>query len=430
MAAALADARAAFVAANPESRARFEAAARVMPGGNTRTVLFYEPFPLCIARGEGARLWDVDGHAYLDFLGEFTAGIFGHSDPHIRAAIDAALDAGINLSGHNTLEAELAGIVCARFPSIEQVRFTNSGTEANLLALAAAVVHTGRRKVMAFEGAYHGGVLSFGAGPAPVNVPHEWVMAPYNDRARAEALIAAHADSLAAILVEPMLGAGGCIPGDPAFLAGLREAATRHGIVLIFDEVMTSRLASGGRQGDLGIAPDLTTLGKYIGGGSSFGAFGGRADIMRRFDPREPGALSHAGTFNNNVISMAAGIAGMTKVLTPAAIRAVNARGDRLRDSLNAMFRRRRAKLSATGLGSIVGLHGTDRPVRSTADLAAADPAIKDLVFFDLLARGFYFARRGFMALSLPLTDADCDALVAALDDTIASRGALLQAAP
>ncbi len=430
MAAALADARAAFVAANPESRARFEAAARVMPGGNTRTVLFYEPFPLCIARGEGARLWDVDGHAYLDFLGEFTAGIFGHSDPHIRAAIDAALDAGINLSGHNTLEAELAGIVCARFPSIEQVRFTNSGTEANLLALAAAVVHTGRRKVMAFEGAYHGGVLSFGAGPAPVNVPHEWVMAPYNDRARAEALIAAHADSLAAIVVEPMLGAGGCIPGDPAFLAGLREAATRHGIVLIFDEVMTSRLAPGGRQGDLGIAPDLTTLGKYIGGGSSFGAFGGRADIMRRFDPREPGALSHAGTFNNNVISMAAGIAGMTKVLTPAAIRAVNARGDRLRDSLNAMFRRRRAKLSATGLGSIVGLHGTDRPVRSTADLAAADPAIKDLVFFDLLARGFYFARRGFMALSLPLTDADCDALVAALDDTIASRGALLQAAP
>ena len=427
MAAALADAKAAFVAANPESRARFAAAARVMPGGNTRTVLFYEPFPLCIARGEDARLWDVDGHAYLDFLGEFTAGIFGHSNPHIRAAIDAALDAGINLSGHNTLEAELAQIVCARFPSIEQVRFTNSGTEANLLALAAAIVHTGRTKVLVFEGAYHGGVLSFGAGPAPVNVPHDWVMAPYNDRARAESLVAAHADSLAAILIEPMLGAGGCIPADPAFLAGLRAAATRHGIVLIFDEVMTSRLAPGGRQGELGIAPDLTTLGKYIGGGSSFGAFGGRADIMRRFDPREPGALAHAGTFNNNVISMAAGIAGMAKVLTPEAIRAVNARGDRLRDGLNAMFRRRGAKLSATGLGSIVGLHGTDRPIRTTADLAASDPAIKDLVFFDLVARGFYIARRGFMALSLPLTDADCDALVAALDDIVASRGALLR---
>ncbi len=427
MDAALADAKAAFVAANPDSRARFEAAARVMPGGNTRTVLFYDPFPLCIARGEGARLWDVDGHAYLDFLGEFTAGIFGHSNPHIRAAIDAALDDGINLSGHNTLEAELAAIVCARFPSIEQVRFTNSGTEANLLALAAATVHTGRKKVLVFQGAYHGGVLSFGAGPAPVNVPHDWVMAPYNDLARAEELIAEHADALAAILVEPMLGAGGCIPGDPAFLAGLRAAATRHGIVLIFDEVMTSRLSPGGRQGELDNAPDMTTLGKYIGGGSSFGAFGGRADIMRRFDPREPGALSHAGTFNNNVISMAAGIAGMTKVLTPEAIRALNARGNRLRDDLNAMFRRRGAKLTATGLGSIIGLHGTAGPVRSLADLAAADPAIKDLVFFDLVARGFYIARRGFIALSLPLTDADCAALVAALDDIVASRGALLR---
>lgn len=426
MAAALTDAKAAFVAANPGSRARFETAARVMPGGNTRTVLFYDPFPLCIARGERARLWDVDGHEYLDFLGEFTAGIFGHSNPHIRAAIDAALDAGINLSGHNTLEAELARIVCARFPAIELVRFTNSGTEANLLALAAAIVHTGRRKVLTFEGAYHGGVLSFGAGPAPVNVPHDWVMAPYNDLARAVELIDRNANELGAIIVEPMLGAGGCIPAEPTFLAGLRAAATRHGIVLIFDEVMTSRLAPGGRQAELGIAPDLTTLGKYIGGGSSFGAFGGRADIMRRFDPREPGALSHAGTFNNNVISMAAGIAGMTKVLTPEAVRAVNARGDRLRDALNAMFRRRGAQLSATGLGSIVGLHGTNRPIRTTADLAGADPAIKDLIFFDLVARGFYIARRSFMALSLPLTDADCEALVAALDDIVASRGTLL----
>ncbi len=428
LATALADAKAAFVAANPGSRARFEAAARVMPGGNTRTVLFYDPFPLCIARGEGARLWDVDGHVYVDLLGEFTAGIFGHSNPHIRAAIDAALDAGINLSGHNTLEAELAAIVCERFPSIELVRFTNSGTEANLLALAAAIVHTGRRKVMAFEGAYHGGVLSFGTGPAPVNVPHDYVMAPYNDLARTEALIRQHAGALAAILVEPMLGAGGCIPADPAFLAGLRDAATRHGIVLIFDEVMTSRLSPGGRQAELGITPDMTTLGKYIGGGSSFGAFGGRAAIMRRFDPRVPGALTHAGTFNNNVISMAAGIAGMTKVLTPETIRALNARGDRLRDALNAMFRRRGAKLSATGLGSIVGLHGTDRPPQRPGDLVAADPAIKDLVFFDLVARGFYLARRGFMALSLPIGDDETKALVEALDDIIAVRGPLLAA--
>jgi glutamate-1-semialdehyde 2,1-aminomutase len=426
LATALAEARAAYVEANPESRARYEAAARVMPGGNTRTVLFYEPFPLCIARGAGARLSDVDGHDYIDFLGEFTAGIFGHSNPDIRAAIDAALDSGINLSGHNTLEAELAEIVCRRFPSIEQVRFTNSGTEANLLAISAAIAHTGRRKILVFQGAYHGGVLSFGVGPAPVNVPYDFVLAPYNDLAKTEALIAANAGALAAILVEPMLGAGGCIPGDPAFLAGLRGAATRTGAVLICDEVMTSRLSPGGRQAELGIVPDMTTLGKYIGGGSSFGAFGGRADIMRRFDPRVPDALTHAGTFNNNVISMAAGIAGMTKVLTPEAIRALNDRGDALRHDLNALFRRRDVRLQATGLGSIIGLHGTGQPIRNPDDLAAADPAIKDLVFFDLLARGFYIARRGFMALSLPIGDAETKGFIEALDDIAAVRGPLL----
>jgi len=427
---AVAAARAAYVAANPESRARYEAAVRVMPGGNTRSVLYYEPFPLCIARGDGARLWDADGHAYLDFLGEFTAAIYGHSHPAIRAAIDAALDGGINLSGHNLLEAELAGIVCARFPSIERVRFTNSGTEANLLALAAAIAHTGRRGVLAFKGAYHGGVLTFGAGPAPVNVPHHYVMAPYNDLAGTMAQIEAHSRELAAILVEPMLGAGGCIPADPAFLAGLRAAATRHGIVLIFDEVMTSRLSPSGRQGLLGIVPDMTTLGKYIGGGSSFGAFGGKEEIMAQFDPRRVGALSHAGTFNNNVVSMAAGIAGMTKVLTPDAIRILNARGDALRDGLNALFRRHGARLQVTGLGSIMNLHATARadaaPIRSPEDLAGADPLVKDLVFFDLIARGFYLARRGLIALSLPVGDADTAALMAAFDDVLATRSPLL----
>jgi len=426
MAAALADARAAFVAANPNSRTRFEAAARVMPGGNTRTVLFYEPFPLCIARGEGAQIWDVDGHAYLDFLGEFTAGIFGHSDPRIRAAIDAALDGGINLSGHNTLEAELAAIVCARFPSIERVRFTNSGTEANLLALAAATVHTGRRKVMVFEGAYHGGVLSFGAGPAPVNVPHDWVLAPYNDLAGTEALIAEHAPALAAILVEPMQGSSGCIPADREFLQMLRDEATRHGAILIFDEVMTSRLSPGGLQQALGIIPDMTTLGKYIGGGMSFGAFGGRSDIMDIYDPSRPGAMPHAGTFNNNVLTMSAGIAALSEVFTPDAAEALHARGDRFRQDLNALFARHNAPLQVTGQGSLMNLHAMRGPIRGVDDLTASDDRIKELIFLDLLERGFYMARRGFIALSLALTDDHLAGFIAALEATIRDRAAVL----
>jgi glutamate-1-semialdehyde 2,1-aminomutase len=179
--AALADAVRVYAARNPASRDRFAQASRVMPGGNTRSVLYFSPFPLCMMRGAGCRLWDADDHGYVDMLAEFTAGIYGHSDPTIRAAIDAALDDGINLSGHNHLEAELARVVCARFPSIDLIRFANSGTEANLMALAAAKAFTGRRKILVFEGGYHGGFLAFPPGGSRVNAPHEFVIAPYNN---------------------------------------------------------------------------------------------------------------------------------------------------------------------------------------------------------------------------------------------------------
>jgi len=292
------------------------------------------------------------------------------------------------------------------------IRFTNSGTEANLMALAAATVFTGRRKILVFEGGYHGGVLNFStSGSSVVNVPHEFIVGAYNDLERSLRLIETHCDQVAAILVEPMLGSG-CIPADADFLRGLRDAATRHGALLIFDEVMTSRLSSGGRQQTLNITPDLTTLGKYLGGGMSFGAFGGRRDVMAQFDPRVAGALAHAGTFNNNVVTMSAGIAGLTQVLTADAIEAINARGDALRTRLNAVCRERRARLQFTGLGSLLSAHTAERPIRTPVDAAQGDANIKGLLFFDMLRRGVYMARRGFMALSLPIGDAEIDHLV------------------
>jgi len=263
-----------------------------MPGGNTRSVLYHPPFPLTVVHGQGCRLRDADGHEYVDLLGEYTAGLFGHSDPVIRAAIDAALDQGWNLGGHGRMEARLARVICDRFPSIDLVRFTNSGTEANLLAIGTAVARTGRARVLVFEGGYHGGVLSFAGGGLPINAPHHWVLGQYNDAELARALIAEHADDLAAIVVEPMMGGGGCIVGEPDFMQALRDGATETGAVLIFDEVMTSRMSSGGQQLRLGITPDMTTLGKYIGGGMSFGAFGGRRDLMEIYDPRRPDAVS------------------------------------------------------------------------------------------------------------------------------------------
>ena len=429
LAAAVHAARAAYTRANPQSQRQIGAAGEFLPGGNTRSVLHYAPFPLVMERGEGSRLWDVDGHEYLDFLGEFTAGLYGHSNDVVRDAVTSALARGVNMGAPGRMEAELGRLVCGRFPSIELVRFTNSGTEANLLALAAATAFTGRRKILVFHGAYHGGVLAFARGGSPVNVPHDFRVAAYNDGPATEALIDANAGDLAAILVEPMLGSGGCIPAGPEFLAMLRRRATATGAVLIFDEVMTSRLSGGGLQALLGIAPDLTVLGKYIGGGMSIGAFGGRRDIMSQFDPSQPGALAHAGTFNNNALSMAAGVAALTGIFTPAAAQELNARGDALRDRLNRLAREARAPLQWTGLGSLLNLHCTDRPVRSTADAAQEDALLKELFFFDMLRQGIYLARRGFIALSLCIGAPECERLAAAVTNFLSERRELLPGA-
>jgi len=424
--AALAEARAAYVDRNPISAATHGRAEAVMPGGNTRSVLFYEPFPLVMARGEGCYLWDADGHRYLDLLGEFTAGLFGHSNSVIRAAIDKALDSGLSFGAHNLMEPELARLICDRFAAIEQIRFTNSGTEANLMALAAAKAFTGRSRILVFKGGYHGGVLTFAAGQSPANVPHHVILGDYNDAEGARRLIAENAADLAAVLVEPMQGAGGCIRGEPAFLTALQEAARSVGALFILDEVMTSRSSAGGLQALLGLTPDLTTLGKYLGGGMSIGAFGGRAEVMALYDPRRPGSMPHAGTFNNNVLTMSAGIAGLTEVFTPEAADALRERGDRFRDRLNALCQSEGAAMQFTGCGSIMAVHFMAAPIRSVADTAGADVRLRDLFFFDMVAAGLYFARRGFMALMLPIGEPELDQALEAVRGFLATRRALL----
>jgi glutamate-1-semialdehyde 2,1-aminomutase len=425
---ALAEARERYVARNPESRRRHEEACAFMPGGNTRTVLFASPFPAVIASGEGCYITDVDGHHYLDLLGEFSAGIYGHSHPGIRAAIDNAVSRGLNLGGHNTIEPALARAVCDRFASIDLVRFTNSGTEANLMALCAARAATGRSKVMTFDGGYHGGVLYFGNGGSPINVPFDFVVAPYNDETEAAALIAAHGPDLAAVIVEPMLGSGGCIPASPDFLHALRKTTHEHGVVLVFDEVMTSRLSPGGLQEAYGIAPDLTTLGKYVGGGMSFGAFGGREDIMRMFDPRRRDALPHAGTFNNNVLSMSAGLVGLTEIYTPDVVRTLNDRGNTLRERLNRMCGEAAIAMQFTGRGSMLTVQFTAAPVRSPADVPG-NLELRELFFLDMLMQDIWLARRGMAALSLPVGETECQRFVMAVREFIDSRRSLLSPA-
>jgi glutamate-1-semialdehyde 2,1-aminomutase len=421
--AALNEAKEAYVTSAPASLARYVEATTVMPGGNTRTVLHYAPFPLAMARAEGCRMWDADGREYIDFLGEYTAGLYGHSHPVIRAALDRALDNGISFGASNMTEARFARAVCERF-GLDRVRFTNSGTEANLLAISLGRIFTRRGKVLVFNGGYHGAVFGFAGGGSPINVPFEYVVAPYNDIERTRALIT---DDLALVILEPMIGSGGCIAASPEFLTMLRHETTRVGALLVLDEVMTSRLAPGGLQSVLGVKPDLTTFGKYIGGGMSFGAFGGRAEIMDLFDPRRADALPHAGTFNNNVLTMTAGLSGLTDVYTPEAAVALNARGETLRVRLNALCQAANAPVQFTGIGSMLAVHTRRGPINSPEDAAKADPKLKELFFFDMLARGIWLARRGMMTVSLPIGEAERDTLMKAVEEFLSARRSLLQ---
>jgi len=416
--AAAAEARAHYVAANPKSMALFEAAKDVMPGANTRTVLHYDPFPVTIVRGKGARIWDADGHVYGDFLGEYTAGLYGHDNQPIANAIREALASGITLGGPNLVEAKLARLMCERFPAVERIRFCNSGTEANVFSLSAARAFTGRTDVLVVDGSYHGGVLTF-VGDSPLNLPFPIHRMTYNDTEAAMDRIR-HLDTrLAAVLVEPMIGAGGGIPATKEFLQGLRSATHETGALLVFDEVMTSRLTAGGLHGHHGIRPDIVSFGKYVGGGLTFGAFGGRADILDKFDPTTAGAWPHAGTFNNNILTMAAGYTGLNEVYTARAADAFFARGNAFRESLSDAVSHLALPIRITGLGSMMVFHFTHERPTAPLDRAKTPAALFELIHLDMMARGQFYARRGMINLSLPMTDEDLDAFRSCLIDVL-----------
>lgn len=414
-----------YIRANPESRQLHERAQSVMPGGNTRTVLYYSPFPVAFRSAAGATLRDLDGHSYSDFLGEYSAGLYGHSNPVLQAAAKRAIDNGVALGGPNRDEVELAELIQARFPSCELLRFCNSGTEANLMALVTARAVTGREAIVVFEGGYHGGVLKFAKGGSPLNVPFETLVAQYNDTVGACELIERNAARIAAVIVEPMMGSAGAIPADPEFLRALREVCSRRDVALIFDEVMTSRTGVGGLQSVHGIRPDLTTFGKYLGGGFSFGAFGGARRWMERYDPKRTDGFAHAGTFNNNVASMAAGLAGLRDVYTPDAARQLTQRGDRLRARLQSIADAQGVNAQWTGVGSLMAVHFQRDPIRAPRDVHPA-PEARALFHLDMMARGFYFARRGFVTLSIALGESEYEGFAKAFGQFCDEYGASL----
>src|SRR5436189_2047405 len=312
------------------SRALHEKAVAVMPGGTTRTTTYFDPYPLYIERGEGCRIWDADGTERIDMLGNYTAMILGHAHPKIVEAIRNQAARGTGFAAANPVEVELATLLCERVPIRDAVRFCNSGTEATMFAMRLARAFTGRPSIARMEGGYHGThdyaevsthPAAAEAGPAeePRAAPdsmgtpgwalEEVVVLPFNNASAAERIIRREGSRLAAVILEPIIGAGGVIPATPEFLRRLRDVTHELGILLIFDEVISFRVAPGGAQELYGILPDLTTLGKIIGGGLPVAAFGGRADVMELLDPRRPGFLPQAGTLNGHPLGMAAGVA-------------------------------------------------------------------------------------------------------------------------
>ena len=422
----------------------FERARRVIPGGTSKANLHVRPHPFYLAEGRGCRVTDVDGVERLDAINNFTALIHGHAFPPIVDAVSRRLARGTAFSASTPDEIALAELLVARVPGLERIRFGNSGTEAVMMAIKAARSYTGRDRIAKFEGAYHGYYddvqVSFSSRPddwgpddSPASVPSsggipkhrvlETLVLPWNDRDACERLIGRHRNELAAVLVDPLSNRMGFVPPAEGFLAFLRQLTRAHGILVIYDEIISFRVGYQGAQGRYGGEPDLTAFGKIMGGGFPIGATGGRAEVMEVFDPgtRGPRIVS-GGTFSANPVSMTAGVAAM-QAMTPAEFDRLEALGARARARLGEAFRAAGVAGQVTGDGSLFRLLFTARPLRSYRDLDQTAEARMEGLFQALLDEGVLLHTSGLGCLSTPMSDAEVDELAGAVERALRRVG-------
>ena len=399
-----------YLARTPKSASLFERATASIPGGSTRSTVYNPPYPPYMVRGEGLRTWDVDGNEYRDFLGNYTSLILGHSHPAVVEAVTAQVRLASAFAAPTEVEVELAEEIRRRLPSVERLRFTNSGTEATMFAIRAARAFTGRDLVARFDSSYHGthDTVLPGTAGVPRATSALVVDLPWGDLDGIERTLAGRERDLAAVIIEPVQGAGGIRPADASFLQALREMTAEAGAVLIFDEIIAFRIGPNGAQGVYGLTPDLTTLGKIIGGGYALAAFGGRAEIMDQFDARRPGALSHGGTFNGNPVAAAAGLATLRE-LTPGRYDEIARLGDRLRERLARDIVERGLDARVDGIASLFQVF-SGPTLQGEGDLTAAQT-----LFLGLLVDGFHLAPRGMGAIATPATEQDVDDLASAV---------------
>ena len=410
----------------------------LFPGGVNSPVRAFggvggEPF--VVERGNGARIWDADGNEYIDYVLSWGPLVLGHAAPVILEALRETMARGTSFGIPTGLEVTLGELVRERMPHVEMMRFVSSGTEATMSALRLARAATGRDLLLKFDGCYHGHADSFlvraGSGVATLGLPNSpgvpdalaalTLTAPFNDVAATEAIMIAHGDRIAAIFVEPIVGNAGFITPDAAFLPALRRLATEHGALLVFDEVMTGfRVAPGGAAEYFGITPDLTTLGKVIGGGLPVAAYGGRRDLMELVAPSGP--MYQAGTLSGNPLAMAAGIATLT-ALTPDVHAGIGQRTRALVEGLRHIAARRGVPFTADSAGSMFGFFFRAEPVRSYADARTADVELFRRFFHAALDRGVYIAPSAFEAgfVSAAHGDEEIAMTLERLDDALAA---------
>ncbi len=426
----------------PTSEKRMEEARRYLPGGDTRSSAHYSPYPAFMVGGKGSRLTDVDGHEYVDFMNNFTSLIHGHGHPPTAAAVAEQIARGSAYAAPSESQVELARILCERVPSLDELRFCSSGTEATSLCVRAARAHNGKPKIVKVEGGYHGshdiGEISLVPRPGksgPLESPEalipdrsfaessldEVIVTPFNEPEITRQQIEARADEICALIIEPMMGAMGMIPPQEGYLEALREITLENEVVLIFDEVVTLRVALGGVQDWKGVTPDLTAMGKIIGGGLPIGAFGGRRDLVEQFNPDRRDTIMHASTFSGNALTMAAGIAAL-RHYEQAEIERINGLGARLRAGMNGAFRKAGIRGQATGYGSLSRIHLSDRAIRHARDSVQAvieAGAIPRLLHLGMLRRGVFGAGSLMYCTSTAMAEADVDLAAGALLDTL-----------
>ena len=433
-----------YTAANPRSAELHEKATQFMPGGDTRNSIFWDPFPLYITDGTGTVLTDADGNKLVDFVNNMTTLILGHRPPEVMAALKDQIDHGLSFPAPSPSVVRWAELMCERVPSLDKVRFVNTGTEATLNAIRAARAFTGKRKLVKCEGAYHGNHDAIQISVTPpldragdANSPEavaafpgisdtavdDIFITPFNDITTAEKIIREHADELAAVIVEPVNGQCGMVPGKPEFLEGLRRITDELGIVLIFDEVIAFRIGYGGAQDYYGVTPDMTCFGKVVGGGMPVGAFGGREDIMSMWDPSDGGAIvQHAGTFNGNPMTAAAGIATL-EALTPGRYEYLEKLGDLLRSELTSLFAELEVPMGVTGVASLFALQFTSEEVIDYRTYATNDKNLLNTMFIGLLNEGFLMSNRCAGNVSTAHTEDDVHAFVTAVRNVLSRAG-------